>query len=237
MAGDLTTLLAYFLRDLYSGTIGATSGVNVALGDGTAAAPSLAFVNQTNTGWYRSGTSDVRLSIAGSDTFIVQPNLAGVATNTGSLFLGAGADVVLTRDGAAAVLAQKNSTVAQTFRVYGTTTGPKYLSLSHDGTNGVIDTAASSGVLSLAPTNATSITTGKAMTVMSATSIPAGGTAGSGIMLSSTANFGIFFGSNTPSLSAAQGSLYLRSDGSSGSTRAYINTNGSTGWTSITTAA
>jgi hypothetical protein len=36
---------------------------------------------------------------------------------------------------------------------------------------------------------------------------------------------------------AQQGSLWLRTDGSSSSTRAYINTNGSTGWTNIVTAS
>ncbi len=74
------------------------------------------------------------------------------------------------------------------------------------------------------------------ITAMSATAIPAGGTAGAGIMVSSTANFGVFFGSGAPTLSAAQGSLYMRSDGSSTSTRMYVNTNGSTGWTAVTTA-
>lgn len=66
--------------------------------------------------------------------------------------------------------------------------------------------------------------------------IPAGGTAGEGVTVSSTTNFGMFFGSGAPSLSAAQGSIYLRSDGSSSSTRLYVNTNGSTGWTNVTTA-
>jgi hypothetical protein len=74
------------------------------------------------------------------------------------------------------------------------------------------------------------------ISALSATAIPAGGTAGAGYKFSSTANFGIFFGSGAPTLSAAKGSLYLRSDGSSTSTRSYINTDGSTAWTSITTA-
>jgi phosphohistidine swiveling domain-containing protein len=65
---------------------------------------------------------------------------------------------------AANTWALKNGTNAQTARIYGTTTGPKYLSLSHDGTNGVIDTAASSGLVSIAPTNATSVTLGKKIT-------------------------------------------------------------------------
>lgn len=47
----------------------------------------------------------------------------------------------------------------------------------------------------------------------------------------------VFFGKGVPSLTAIQGSLYLRTDGSSTSTRAYINTDGGTTWTSITTAA
>lgn len=51
------------------------------------------------------------------------------------------------------------------------------------------------------------------------------------------ANLGIFFGSGVPTLSAAQGSLYIRTDGSTTSTRMYINANGATTWTSVITAA
>jgi len=67
--------------------------------------------------------------------------------------------------------------------------------------------------------------------------IPAGGTTGLGLVMSTTNNFGIFFGSGVPTLSAAQGSLYLRSDGNSTSTRLYVNTNGTTTWTAVTTVA
>ena len=48
---------------------------------------------------------------------------------------------------------------------------------------------------------------------------------------------GVYVGAGAPTLSAAQGSLYLNTTGSSISTRAYINTTGSTTWTAITTAA
>lgn len=70
-----------------------------------------------------------------------------------------------------------------------------------------------------------------------AVAIPAGGTTGLGYTMGSTANFGVFFGSGVPTLSAAKGSLYLRSDGSSTSTRMYVNTDGGTTWTAVTTAA
>jgi hypothetical protein len=55
--------------------------------------------------------------------------------------------------------------------------------------------------------------------------------------MGSTANFGIFFGSGAPTVAAAKGSLYLRTDGTTTNDRAYINTNGSTTWTALTTAA
>jgi hypothetical protein len=73
--------------------------------------------------------------------------------------------------------------------------------------------------------------------ILSSTAVPAGGTAGAGYLMSSTANLGVFFGSGAPTLSAAQGSLYLRTDGSTTSTRMYVNTTGSTVWTAVTTAA
>jgi hypothetical protein len=71
----------------------------------------------------------------------------------------------------------------------------------------------------------------------SGTAIAAGGTQSLGLEFSSTADFGIFFGSGTPTISAAKGSLYLRSDGSTTNDRMYVNTNGSTTWTPVITLA
>ena len=74
-------------------------------------------------------------------------------------------------------------------------------------------------------------------TILSGTAIPAGGTTGAGYKLSSTANLGVFFGSGVPTLTAAKGSLYLRTDGSTTNDRMYVNTNGITTWTAVITAA
>lgn len=87
------------------------------------------------------------------------------------------------------------------------------------------------------PTGTVNIQSFGSLTLYNGTSIPAGGTASAGLMFSNTANFGVFFGSSAPTLSAAHGSIYLRSDGNSSSTRAYINTDGGTTWTSITTGS
>lgn len=75
------------------------------------------------------------------------------------------------------------------------------------------------------------------ITTFGQTAVPAGGTAGKGYLFSSTANLGVFFGSGAPSLAAAQGSLYLRSDGSGIANRLYVNTDGNTTWTNFVTAA
>lgn len=58
-----------------------------------------------------------------------------------------------------------------------------------------------------------------------------------GIQIGGVSIASIYIGSGAPTVSAAQGSVYFRTDGSSTSTRMYINTNGSTTWTNVTTAA
>jgi hypothetical protein len=94
----------------------------------------------------------------------------------------------------------------------------------------------SNSVVSLGNVTGANIFTDGTVTSLTQTAIPAGGSTGQGYLFSSTANFGIFFGSGAPTLSAAKGSLYLRSDGTTTNDRMYINTDGSTGWTAVTTA-
>jgi hypothetical protein len=76
-----------------------------------------------------------------------------------------------------------------------------------------------------------------AATILSGTAVPPGGTVGAGYKFSSVANFGVFFGSGAPSLVAAKGSLYLRSDGSTTNDRMYVNTDGAATWTNVVTSA
>lgn len=100
-----------------------------------------------------------------------------------------------------------------------------------DFNNGNVTITHSAGTLT---TNATLSHTGSE-TILSGTGTPAGGTTGSGFKMGSAA-VGVFFGSGAPTLSAAQGSIYLRTDGGI-NTRIYSNTNGTTGWTPMTNAA
>ncbi len=68
------------------------------------------------------------------------------------------------------------------------------------------------------------------------TATTAGGATTAGIRMGS-AEVGFYWGSGAPTISAAKGSIYSRTDGSSTSTRLYVNTDGATTWTNVTTAA
>ena len=80
------------------------------------------------------------------------------------------------------------------------------------------------------------VKTPSALNIGSTVATTAGGSSAAFVKMGTTAGFGIYYGSGLPTISAAQGSLYLRSDGSSASTRMYVNTNGATTWTNVTTA-
>lgn len=85
------------------------------------------------------------------------------------------------------------------------------------------------GPIALPPSTGQLLTSGTIKSFTN-TAIPAGGAASTGYFFSSALEFGMFFGSGAPTVSAAQGSIYLRSDGNP-----YVNTNGSTAWTQLLT--
>jgi len=85
-----------------------------------------------------------------------------------------------------------------------------------------------------ADTTVSTLTATGNVTADSTQAVVAGGAAA--FLMTTTAGLGIYVGSGLPTVSAAQGSLYIRTDGSSGTTRLYVNTNGTTGWTNVTTA-
>ena len=74
-------------------------------------------------------------------------------------------------------------------------------------------------------------------TALSGTATTAGGATTAALTMGSGPGPSIYFGSGAPTITAKQGSIYLRTDGSSTSTRLYVNTTGSTTWTNFTSAA
>ena len=105
-----------------------------------------------------------------------------------------------------------------------------------------ITASATGGTLQLGGNNLTinssgALSTTSQITISNATAVPAGGSTSVGYLATTTTNLGVFFGSGAPTLTAAQGSIYIRTDGSSTSTRLYVNTTGSNVWTNFTSAA
>lgn len=91
--------------------------------------------------------------------------------------------------------------------------------------------------LQLASVSQFSVTKAGTVSVAAAEATPAGGSTTCRLVFGTTAGFGIYIGSGAPTVSAAKGSLYLRSDGSTTNDRAYIATNSSGTFTALTTAA
>jgi hypothetical protein len=105
------------------------------LDPGTAALPTLTWSNDVSTGFYKSATSIVDLTIGGTQTFRWSANGFFFTTSTGQVAVSsggsfafssgtagaAGADLAIYRD-AANTLALRNGTNAQTFNVYNTYT-------------------------------------------------------------------------------------------------------------------
>ncbi len=76
---------------------------------------------------------------------------------------------------------------------------------------------------------------GGVVSFMNGLGTPAAGSLSARILFGGS-NLGLYWGSGAPTVSASQGSLYIRTDGSSTSTRLYVNTSGGTTWTNFTSA-
>jgi hypothetical protein len=107
-----------------------------------------------------------------------------------------------------------------------------FQTISINATTGTVTVTGTFG----AATQVTTLAATGNITADSASGLVAGG-ASAFIATNVAAGMGIYVGSGAPTVAAAKGSLYLRSDGSGTGDRAYINTNGSTTWTALTTAA
>ena len=179
----------------------------------------------------------VRIS-AGTDA-MATPNI-GAATGTSLVLSG-----LATVNGAFTSLGLDDNATAKALTLSGS--GANSVTIANSATNPTIGTSAGSLAIScpvvVSPGTGNTFqildgfldVAGRAQ-VLSSIALPAGG--GTGVVISATtSNIGIYFGSGAPTVSAAKGSLYLRSDGTTTNNRMYVNTDGGTTWTAVTTAA
>jgi hypothetical protein len=104
-----------------------------------------------------------------------------------------------------------------------------FQTISVNSSTGAVTTTSTIGPA----TSVDSVSATGTLTANSGTAPVAGGSVA--VLATSTANFGIYFGSGVPTVSAAQGSLYLRTDGTGVADRLYVR--GSAGWIAISTAS
>lgn len=126
---DTASAAASLLLDLQVGGASkfkVSKGGVVLVGDGAAGTPSLSFTGASNKGFYQRSDSAVGMSWGSDEVFHFSQGQVAIgggwalAFGSGSL-ASVAADTYLYRD-AAGILAQRNGTNAQTFRVYNTFT-------------------------------------------------------------------------------------------------------------------
>jgi hypothetical protein len=113
-------------------------------------------------------------------------------------------------------------------------TGTETVTATFGAATSITSLAATTVAATGAVTAASVAATGN-VTADSATALVSGG-ASAFIATSTAGGMGVYIGSGAPTVSAAKGSIYLRSDGSSTSTRLYVSDGGTT-WIAVTTAS
>ena len=106
-----------------------------------------------------------------------------------------------------------------------------FQTISINATTGAVTVTGTFG----AATQVTTLAATGNITADSASALVAGG-ASAFIATNTAAGMGVYIGSGAPTVAAAKGSIYLRSDGSSASTRLYVS-DGSTTWIAVTTSS
>lgn len=162
----------------------------------------------------------VRIS-AGTDA-MATPNI-GAATGTSLVLSG-----LATVNGAFTSLGLDDNATAKALTLSGS--GANSVTIANSATNPTIGTSAGNLNLSSAVSCLDHLAVG------ADDALGAGGVGSKGLFLSSS-SIAVIAGSGAPTISAAKGSLYLRSDGTATNNRMYVNTDGATTWTAVTTVA
>lgn len=204
-----------------AGTLGVTGIASftaaIRAANGTQGAPSISFTNDTDNGLFYTGTANTWQQVAGG---------AVITTLTATSF-DINQDFSVGSTSFTVVKTNGNTAVGGTLNV----TGQATLSSQCDITGNL--SVSTTFSVTAASGNLSSQGQGQFNTN---DATPAGGSTSIRITVGSAA-VGFYVGSGAPSVSAAKGSIYSRTDATTATTRFYINTDGGTSWTNFTTAA
>ena len=217
------------------GSTGATSSLEVEGHNNQVYIPTLLTIGTTT----RNGSD--ALDVTGTYKFNSAGVFAGTTNVTGTFEIG-GAAVALpisvanggTNASSASGTALDNITGFSSTGILNRTGAGAYsfLAYTNSDTPSTLVERDSSGNFSAGAINASGgFQTVDGISIGTGTAITAGGSGAFAFTGTSTSGFGTYFGSGAPTISAAQGSLYLRSDG-----LPYYNTNGTTGWNALVSA-
>jgi hypothetical protein len=254
------TMLCNHPSVLGSGSGSYPSNGRVFFGDGTVAAPSITFASDTDVGFFRPASNEMAGAAAGIEVFSFT-NAAGVgqvkfsATGTATapaitfngdqdtgIYRPGGNSIGIASNGATNLFIDNNGITlganatgcAFMPRVAGAVGGPAF-SFVGDVDTGMYRVGADD--LGFSTGGAISFrVAGTASIVCAGSATPAGGQANMRLLFGSAGAAGIYFGSGAPTVVAPQGSIYLRTDGSSTSTRLYVATDAAGTWTNLTAA-
>lgn len=237
----------------------AANGAGLTLLSGSAAAPPINFSASDSSGIFYNG--GLGISQSGTQAFGLSNQAVNLTNGFPLGFSGSSpgnSDIFLVRDGAG-VLAMRNSTNPQTINVYSTygsailntygqfgfASGNLRVGVGRAGASALVDmqighfdsSSTNYVALVLANTEKFKVTSDGVANVSASVAPPAGGSVTARLLFGNVAGFGIYYGTGLPTVSAALGSIYFRRDGSSTTTRMYVNTDGGTTWTNFITTA
>lgn len=180
---------------------------------------------------FAGGASGDRIFLYNSTTQVMTITNDATSTNINRILTGTGADIILPAQTSFVVLTYSGDD--SRWLVQGIYYGKPVTGPASVTDNQLARYNGTSGGLVDASTTVTLLNDNGSITVAATVTTAAGGTVGVGFKLGSGTNLGIFWGSSGPTIAAAQGSLYIRTDGSSSVTRLYVNSDGNTTWIPI----
>lgn len=233
------------IGDLTGGNVTVTGGAaNLTLLSGTGNSRTMTL--QTTTS---GGTATNALVISGTQRVTVSSTETSTSASTGSLVTNGGIGCGQTLTAGTNIIGQ-NMTLGGYIGNYaggvvmfiGSSAGASVTKMTFDftPTSSTMGIGVSSSAITIYRgdgSNGGTFNVTGTLNAASGVATPVNGSSSARILLGTTANLGLYYGSGAPTVTAAKGSVYLRTDGSGVNDRMYVATDSAGAWTAVVTVA